>query len=63
MCTTIRKLRRGTLRGIKIKLFKRHIIMQLRNIRNAMASDRTGDVSELLAKFSMLNKLKRSVKI
>jgi len=59
----MRKMRRGTKRGIMLKFFKRRLTIQIRNIKNAMASDRTGDITDLLARFGALNKLKRSIKI
>jgi len=63
MCTVMRKLVRGTPRGKALKSMKRRLKIQMRNVRELMTSDKTGDVSGLLRKFAALKKLRSGIRI
>lgn len=63
MCTAMRKLRRGTARGKALKFFKRRVMIQIRDIKNTMASGKVGDCSGLIQRLGALVKLRKGIKI
>ena len=64
MCTTIRKLRRGTSNGIAKKLFKRGIKRRILKVQSIMRNLKPNtDVSGLIAELAALTRLRKAIKI
>ena len=63
MCTTMRKLRRGTPAGITLKLYKRSLTQRIKALkRTLLTHNRNLDVTEYMRRVSHLNRLRSAVK-
>ena len=61
MCTTMRKLRRGTPHGIMMKMFKRKVTWQIKELKKQIGL--AADITPILQKVTALKNLRRTIKI
>ncbi len=64
MCTTMRKLHRGTTDGTAKKLFHRGLKRRMLSVQNIMLNLKPNtDVSALIAELSALTRLRKAIKV
>ena len=64
MCTTMRKLRRGTPQGKVMKLYKRRITMLIKVINSTLLTAEDNlDITQYMKQLGCLNRLRRSIKV
>lgn len=64
MCTTMRKLRRGTEQGKLLKMAKRNITRRIKDVQQAMSRMKPGsDCGGLIRQLAALTRLRKAIKI